>query len=163
MPNALRTSLLLVAVTTGLNACQKHSTADGVAKSPQSSEASTNDKESKEKKMKVTIGKATFTATLDSNPTTARLKELLPLTLDMSELNGNEKYFHLSTDLPTNTSNPGTIRSGDLMLWQKNSLVLFYETFETSYSYTPLGRLDDPTGLAKAVGKGNVTVTFELE
>jgi hypothetical protein len=117
----------------------------------------------KKMKMKVKIGSKTFAATLDDNAATGRLKAMLPLTLDMSELNGNEKYFHFSTDLPSNDSNPGTIRSGDLMLWQKNSFVLFYETFETSYSYTRLGRLDDPTGLAEAVGKGSVTVTFELE
>ncbi len=87
---------------------------------------------------------------------------MLPITVNMTELNGNEKYFHLSTNLPVNASNPATIHTGDLMIWGSNSLVLFYKTFSTSYSYTKLGRIDDVTGLAAAVGLGNVTVTYEL-
>jgi len=132
------------------------------ASGPASSRAEvTND--AAEDKMKITIGSQTFTATLEDNPTVAKLKALLPLTLNMTELNGNEKYYHFSTRLPTNAIRPGTIQNGELMLYGDNSLVLFYKTFETSYSYTRLGRIDDPTGLAAAAGTGKVSVTFELE
>jgi hypothetical protein len=114
-------------------------------------------------KMNIHIGSKTFTATLYDNPTASRFKAMVPLTLEMSELNGNEKYFHLATDLPANAANPGTIQAGDLMLWGSNSLVLFYKTFRTSYSYTKLGRIDNASELATAVGSGTVTVRFELE
>lgn len=114
-------------------------------------------------KMKVKIGTSTFTATLYDNATATAFNKLLPMTVDMVELNGNEKYVTLSKGLPTNGSNTGTIQAGDLMLYGSSTLVLFYKTFSTSYSYTKLGRIDDITELATAVGSGNVTVTYELE
>jgi hypothetical protein len=113
--------------------------------------------------VKITIGSKTFNATFEDNPSVAKFKALLPLTLNMTELNGNEKYYHLSTRLPTDAGSLGSIQSGDLMLYGDNSLVLFYKTFESSYRYTRLGRIDDPSGLAAAVGAGEVSATFELE
>ena len=111
--------------------------------------------------IKISAGKQTFTATLYDNPAAKALLELLPMTLHMSELNGNEKYFYLEDTLPADASKPSGIHAGDLMLYGNNCLVLFYEDFSTSYSYTPLGRIDDPEGLASALGSGSVQVTFQ--
>lgn len=110
--------------------------------------------------IKLSAGNQTFTATLYDNPAANALLELLPMTLHMSELNGNEKYFYLDGRLPADASKPSGIHAGDLMLYGDNCLVLFYESFSTSYSYTPLGRIDDPEGLASALGSGSVQVTF---
>jgi hypothetical protein len=111
----------------------------------------------------IKIGGKEFSATLLDNPTAAAFKAMLPLSINMTELNGNEKYFRFSKGLPTNESNPGTVQSGDLMLYGSNTLVLFYETFSTSYSYTRLGKIDNVTGLKAALGSGKVEVTISLK
>jgi hypothetical protein len=113
-----------------------------------------------DRKMKIKIGSHTFTANLYENKTTEVLKTQLPLSLKMSELNDNEKYGQLPTNLPTNTENIGTIHEGDILLWGANTLVVFYKTFKTSYSYTKIGRIENPNGLAAAVGSESVTMVF---
>lgn len=111
--------------------------------------------------IEITVKDKTFSAALYENETAEKFAEMLPLTLDMSELNGNEKYFYLSDDLPTDPKCPDKINSGDIMLYGSSCLVLFYDSFSTSYSYTPIGHIDDKDGLSKALGKGGVTVTFK--
>lgn len=114
-----------------------------------------------EMRINVTVGSRTFAATLADSETGRAFYNMLPLTLNMSELNGNEKYCYLDTSLPTATYRPGTINTGDLMLYGSSCVVLFYETFSSGYSYTRLGTLTDPAGLADALGAGAVTVGFE--
>lgn len=110
--------------------------------------------------MKVTIGSTTFTATFVKNDAAAAFSKLLPLTLNMNEINGNEKYASLPSALPTIASNVGTIRSGNIMVYGSRTLVLFYKTFSTSYSYTAIATLDDPADLQSALGQGSATITF---
>lgn len=108
--------------------------------------------------MKVTIGEKTFGVTLKDNETAAAFAALLPMELSMSELNGNEKYHYLMGALPVNPQRVGRVEAGDLMLFGDDCVVLFYKSFSTGYSYTRIGRLDDVSGLEKAVGRGSVLV-----
>ena len=48
--------------------------------------------------------------------------------------------------------------TSDLLLWGANTVVLFYETFSSSYSYTRLGKIENPAGLVDVLGRGNVRV-----
>jgi len=113
--------------------------------------------------IKILIGTSSFSAELENNATAHAFIDLLPLTLTMTELNNNEKYFDLSPGLPANASNPGTIQNGDLMLYGSNTLVLFYKSFATSYNYTRIGRINDPEGLSQTLGSGKIDVTFKLK
>ena len=93
--------------------------------------------------MKILIDNKEYIINLEDNDTTKYLVNMLPLELDMSELNGNEKYVYLSDNLPTNSSNPKHISVGDVMLYGDNCLVIFYKSFDTSYSYTRIGHIDN--------------------
>lgn len=133
-----------------------------LSQSSQSSQSSqpAAEKEENDLNITITINEREFSATLYDNETARAFKELLPITLDMSELNGNEKYYYLLDSLPKNSTVPSRINAGDIMLYGGDCIVIFYESFSTSYSYTPIGKIDDPEGLAAALGSGSVQVTF---
>ena len=115
-----------------------------------------------ELRMWMTVGERRFAITLTDNAAARAFAAQLPLTLEMSELNGNEKHAELPKPLPANASRPGTIRNGDLMLYGADTLV-FYLTFQSSYSYTRLGRVDDPSELPRALGPRGVRVVFSKD
>ena len=122
-----------------------------------------NDNSNMNTTLKLTIGQTNFTATLEDNATVKELQSLLPMTLQMDELNGNEKYCYLSSSLPTAASRPGTIHAGDIMLYGSSCIVIFYKTFSSGYSYTRIGHIDNVEQLAQAVGSGSVSVRFEMQ
>ena len=126
-----------------------------VTTAEQHEEKETND-------MQIAVGDKQFPVNLESSDTVTALTEMLPLTLDMSELNGNEKYYYLDTSLPSSPEKVGHISEGDIMLYGDSCLVVFYESFDTPYSYTKIGHISDTSGLADALGTSGMTVTFEM-
>ena len=113
-----------------------------------------------EQKIRISVGGQSFTATLADTKAAEEFAALLPLTMNMSELNGNEKYYHLDESLTTDSKVPDMIHTGDIMLYGSSCIVLFYEDFSTSYSYTPIANIEDTNGLESALGSGNVTISF---
>lgn len=118
---------------------------------------------SEKSRMWMIVGEHRFAITLTNSATARAFAGLLPLTLEMSDLNSNEKFASLPEVLPTHASAPGTLRNGDLMLYGEDTLVVFYLTFNSSYSYTPLARVDDPVGLSQALGPRDVRVVFSKD
>ena len=111
----------------------------------------------------IDIDGTTFTAHLEDNATARAFLDLLPTTLTMDELNGNEKYHYLDSPLPSEPQRVGTIHAGDIMLYGSDCIVLFYQTFRTPYSYTRIGSIADPGRLSNALGAGTASVTFSPE
>ncbi len=107
--------------------------------------------------VKAVINSKEYTINLEVNETANSFVNMLPKEFKMEELNGNEKYIYLDSSLPTNSSNPKHINSGDVMLYGDNCLVIFYKSFDTSYSYTKIGHIDNLPDL----GSDSVSVKLE--
>ncbi|HVF16112.1 MAG TPA: cyclophilin-like fold protein [Steroidobacteraceae bacterium] len=119
--------------------------------------------QAEEHRMWMIVGEHRFAITLANSDGARALAAQLPLTLQMAELNGNEMHADLSQALPTDASRPGTIHNGDLMLYGSNTLVVFYKTFRSSYSYTRLGRVNDPARLEQVLGQRSVRIVFSKD
>lgn len=136
---------------------------DGAAISPADSSEGENAQEPIDAiQVQVTIDGDSFNLNLVDNETARAFADLLPLKVTMSELNGNEKYVQLDDALPSAPTSFPTIKAGDVMLYQDDYIVVFYETHPTSYAYTRIGEITDTTGLAEAVGSGSVNASFTL-
>ena len=118
--------------------------------------------QSEDIKIDLIVNDKTFTATLNRNQTVNEFISMFPMTLQMSDLHANEKYNYLDSNLTTNSNTPGRINAGDIKLFGNDCLVVFYDSFSTSYSYTDLGKVDDVEGFVSELGRGDVTITFEL-
>jgi hypothetical protein len=111
--------------------------------------------------MQMKIGNKEYSVVLQDNNTTKALQEILPMTVKMSEFNGNEKYYHFRETLPSKPEHIGQIKTGDIMLFGDDCLVVFYKDFKTTYSYTRIGHIENAADLEQMLGRGSVTVTFE--
>ena len=162
-PRVLRGLSVLLGLLVGGSGCEAGTDSTPASPAVTAADAAPASVRQEESRMWMTVGERRFAITLTDNAAARAFAAQLPLTLNMSELNGNEKHADLPKALPTNESRPGTIRTGDLMLYGTKTLVVFYSTFNSSYSYTPLGRVDDPTGLAEALGPRGVQVVFSKD
>lgn len=116
--------------------------------------------EEKNTAMKISIHDAEFIAALEQNETARAFAALLPMELQMTELNGNEKYHYLLSGLPSAPERVGHIEAGDILLFGDNCVVVFYQSFDTPYSYTRIGKISNIENLAENLGTGDVMVSF---
>lgn len=111
--------------------------------------------------IKISVGEQIFYANLENNSTAREFIKKLPLAVEMTELNGNEKYYKFAENFPTDEKKISEIRAGDLMLFGSNYLVIFYKNFSTNYSYTRLGKIENPENLSEVLGDGKIFVKIE--
>ena len=147
--------MLLLLLILPISACSKSDIEND------SNKNSTDINNTNPKSMQLTVNSVSYRVTLENNAAARSFVSLLPTTIVMGEMNGNEKYYNLAQNLPTNPTQVNTIHVGDIMLFGSSTLVVFYKTFTTSYRYTRIGRIDNPTNLENNLGKQQVTISFE--
>ena len=151
---------ILACFVLSLSACEKIPvpTEQEQQKQPEDNGQQNGNEDNQSMTIKITAGGKTFTADIEDSETGKAFLAKLPLSLDMSELNGNEKYCY-GVDLPRSDKHYDSIAAGDLMLYSGNCVVLFYGS-AGGYSYTRIGKLTSTDGLKEALGTGNISVTF---
>lgn len=95
------------------------------------------------KKVIININNKDYELNLENNEAVNEFVNILPIEFTMNELNDNEKYVYLNNTFTTNEYSPKHINKGDVMLYGNNCLVLFYKSFDTTYSYTKIGHIDN--------------------
>ena len=113
-------------------------------------------------KINVSFNGHIYPATLADNPSAEAFAELLkngPLTIAAHDYGSFEKVGALGTALPRSDEQI-TTSPGDIILYQGNQLTVYYA--QNAWSFTRLGRIDDPSGLREALGSGDVEITFQL-
>lgn len=109
-------------------------------------ENSKEPKASGEKEMdnkKININGQTVTLQLNENKTTEEFLKQLPFSATMKDLNGNEKFVYLDKSLPVTPQEVTIIEKGDVMLFGTDCLVIFYQSFQTTYTYTRIGKIKE--------------------
>ncbi len=114
--------------------------------------------------MQLKIGDTQVSVVWEDNASVAALKELARggLTVQMSMYGGFEQVGSLGTSLPREDAET-TTRSGDIVLYSGNQIVVFYGS--NSWAYTRLGHIADrdEAAMRALLGNGDVTLTLDAE
>lgn len=163
--------ILIIFIALSLTACNKNSTDQNQRKGNNRLYISENiTKENNKKNNKelisvdIIINNNTFSAKLYTSDSTEELINQFPMTINMNEMNGNEKYYYMSSSLTQDEEDIKNIKSGDIMLYGSDCIVIFYKDFETSYKYTRLGYIEDKEKLSDILKNNNeVKITFQSD
>ena len=106
-------------------------------------------------------GSKAYTLKWADTKAAAELRQQLPLAKTFTELHDNEKYYKLPQRLTAADEDVREIHKGDVMLFDGQYVVVFYQDFQTTYRYTRLGRVEAANDLDAALGAGDVFLTLQ--
>ena len=104
------------------------------------------------------IGETEVPVTWEDNPSTDALKELLPLTIEMSMYGGFEQVGPIGRGIVSEDEQTKT-EPGDIVLYSGDQIVIFYGN--NSWAYTRLGHVElSQEEMAELLAHGDVTITI---
>ena len=109
--------------------------------------------------MKLKIDGTEVPVTWEENSSVEALKEMSPLTVEMSMYGGFEQVGSIGKSIVRDDKQT-TTDYGDIVLYSGNQIVIFYGS--NSWAYTRLGHIDmSQEELTDMLGNKDVTVTLE--
>ena len=163
--------ITLVFAVVSVTACEKHdnpvlSGQHGQTTGDEDDNNGNGETDMENNTIRLTVNDRSFTATLVENSSTEALKERLSqgdIRIRMNDYGDMEKVGSLGFSLPRNDVQT-TTGPGDLILYQGNSLVIYYDT--NSWSFTRLGHVDGVSTREEMLGllggTGEITLTLSL-
>lgn len=163
--------ITLVFAVVSVTACEKHdnlvlSGQHGQTTGDEDDNNGNGETDMENNTIRLTVNDRSFTATLVENSSTEALKERLSqgdIRIRMNDYGDMEKVGSLGFSLPRNDVQT-TTSPGDLILYQGNSLVIYYDT--NSWSFTRLGHVDGVSTREEMLGllggTGEITLTLSL-
>lgn len=109
--------------------------------------------------MRLLIGETEVPVTWENNASVEALKELRPVTIQMSMYGGFEQVGPIGQSIVRNDVQTET-SYGDIVLYSGNQIVIFYGS--NSWAYTRLGHVDlSQQEMREMLGSGDVAITLE--
>ncbi|MGO5287391.1 cyclophilin-like fold protein [Pseudoscardovia suis] len=122
-------------------------------------EPSDEETQKAEDAMRLLIGETEVPVTWENNASVEALKELSPVTIQMSMYGGFEQVGSIGQSIVRNDVQTET-SCGDIVLYSGNQIVIFYGS--NSWTYTRLGHVDlSQQEMREMLGSGDVAITLE--
>ncbi|MEG9488011.1 cyclophilin-like fold protein [Mannheimia indoligenes] len=154
---------LILMLTAAACSAESPATGQSNAQNPNTQNLKIQEKTMSQNPVSVSINNQVFEVQLENNQTAQSFANLLPLDLVMKDHLNNEKFATLPNALPTNDKTAGQIHAGDVMLYQGDTVVIFYENFDSNYRYTKIGRISNADTLKQTLGRGDVQVKWNAK
>lgn len=133
-------------------------TGDTVTASEENMTAGEEDNEM-EDSMRLLIGETEVPVTWEENASVEALKELSPVTIQMSMYGGFEQVGSIGKSIVRDDKQTKT-NYGDIVLYSGDQIVIFYGS--NSWSYTRLGHIDlTQQEMQDLLGGGDVSITLQ--